>query len=54
MKDKNDLVSFYKDGYTDIAGKFDYFSVSSPLYNTAKKFAILVVGSNLGKFFLSI
>ena len=51
MKDKNDLVSFYKDGYTDIAGKFDYFSVSSPLYNTAKKFAILVIGNNLGKFY---
>ena len=49
MKDKNDKVSFYKDGYTDIGGKFDYFSVSSPLYNTAIKFAILIVGNNLGK-----
>ena len=36
MKDKHDVVSFYKDGYTDIGGKFDYLSVSSPLYNTAK------------------
>ena len=49
IKDKNNEVSFYKDGYTDIGGKFDYFSVSSPLYNTATKFAILVVGNNLGK-----
>ena len=33
MKDKNDQVKFYKDGYTDIGGKFDYFSVIPPLYN---------------------
>ena len=51
IKNNKNEVLFYKDGYTDIGGKFDYFSVSSPLYNTAIKFAILVVGSNLGNLY---
>ena len=33
---------FYKDGYTDIRGKFDYASISTDQLNKTKKFAIFV------------
>jgi len=39
---------FYKDGYTDIRGTFDYVTVSSGKLQNVRKFAILIVTDNRG------
>ena len=39
---------FYKDGYTDIRGKFDYVSVSSGKLKDTEKFALLIVTNKCG------
>ena len=40
---------FYKDGYTDLRGRFDYASVNSPGdLKEIKKFAIFVMDDELG------
>ena len=39
---------FYKDGYTDIRGTFDYVTVSSGKLQNVQKFAILIVTDNQG------
>jgi hypothetical protein len=41
-------VEFYKDGYTDIRGKFDYVSLNTDSLGTVDKFALLVVDDQLG------
>ena len=41
-------VKFYKDGYTDLRGKFDYATLSTSDLNTTKRFAILVLDPKLG------
>lgn len=35
MMDKNGVESFYKDGYTDLRGRFDYASLSASVLNQA-------------------
>jgi hypothetical protein len=37
-------VKFHKDGYTDLRGRFDYASVSTPERQPITKFAVLVLG----------
>ena len=44
----NNKNEFYKDGYTDIWGKFEYVSVSSNQLKNTKKFAILIVSKQYG------
>ena len=39
---------FYKDGYTDLRGKFDYASVSTSDIGSALKFSILVMNETNG------
>jgi hypothetical protein len=39
---------FYKDGYTDLRGKFDYASVSTSDISDARKFSILVMSEHQG------
>jgi len=39
---------FYKDGYTDLRGRFDYASLSASDAETAQRFAILVLGPQGG------
>jgi len=39
---------FYKDGFTDMRGRFDYTTVSSDLLQDCKRFAILVQTENAG------
>merc|ERR1712130_956599 len=39
---------FYKDGYTDIRGKFDYASISTDQLNKTKRFAIFVQAQGYG------
>jgi hypothetical protein len=41
-------IRFYKDGYTDLRGKFDYASVSTSDADTAEKFSILVLHPEKG------
>ena len=44
----NGQVKFYKDGYTDHRGKFDFASVSTPEKNAIERFAILVLSDEHG------
>jgi hypothetical protein len=39
---------FYKDGYTDLRGKFDYASVSTSDIADANRFSILVMSEDYG------
>ena len=41
-------VRFYKDGYTDLRGRFDYASVSGGQQAGAERFAILVLSDEHG------
>ena len=43
---------FYKDGYTDLRGKFDYASVSTTDIGSALKFSILVMNETHGAIVL--
>lgn len=41
-------VKYYKDGYTDLRGRFDYSSLSTDDLKGANKFAILVLSNEFG------
>ena len=41
-------VAFYKDGYTDLRGWFDYASLSTTELDTVERFAILVCSDHAG------
>ena len=41
-------VSFYKDGYTDLRGRFDYVSLSTDDLDRVERFAILVATDDAG------
>jgi hypothetical protein len=45
---KDGQVRFYKDGYTDIRGRFDYASLSTNDLDAVQKFALLVVSDQHG------
>ncbi|MBI5538354.1 MAG: hypothetical protein HY898_36865 [Deltaproteobacteria bacterium] len=45
---KNGSVRFYKDGYTDLRGRFDYASLSTSEIDQVERFAILVLTESLG------
>ena len=47
-KEKNGTVKFFKDGYTDIRGKFEYAQINSKKLNSVEKFAILVMSDDHG------
>jgi hypothetical protein len=42
------VIAFYKDGYTDLRGWFDYASLSTDELDRAARFSILVHGDSLG------
>ncbi len=44
----NGEVKFYKDGYTDLRGRFDYASLSAPELDGVERFAILVLDPERG------
>jgi len=46
--DVNGTPAFYKDGYTDLRGKFDYASLSTDDLNGARRFSILVASEEHG------
>jgi hypothetical protein len=41
-------IAFYKDGYTDIRGKFDYAQTSGNQLSKVQRFAIFVMSDKLG------
>jgi hypothetical protein len=41
-------VKFHKDGYTDLRGRFDYASVSTPERSPVARFAVLVLSDEHG------
>jgi hypothetical protein len=41
-------VKFYKDGYTDLRGRFDYASLSTNELDSVRKFSVLVLSSEQG------
>ena len=45
---KNGAVQFYKDGYTDWRGRFDYVSLSTDALDNVRRFAILVLSDKYG------
>lgn len=47
-KEKNGTTKFFKDGYTDIRGKFEYAQINSKKLSTVEKFAILVMSDDHG------
>jgi len=47
-KTKDGNTSFYKDGYTDLRGRFDYATLNSSDISNIKKFAIFVTSDELG------
>lgn len=45
---KNGSETFYKDGYTDLLGRFDYVSLSLDMLSQVERFSILVIDQELG------
>jgi len=41
-------VKFFKDGYTDHRGRFDYVSLSTDALSNAVKFALLIMSETFG------
>ena len=46
-------IKFYKDGFTDLRGKFDYVSLNNDLVNEVKKFSLLMVSKEYGSIIAS-
>lgn len=53
-KYKNDSVAFYKDGYTDIRGSFDYAALNTDKLDNIKEFSILIVTPNNGNIIFTV
>ena len=46
-------LEFYKDGFTDIRGKFDYVSVANSNLQSLQKFSILIIDRQLGELIVN-
>ena len=45
---KDGSTRFYKDGYTDLRGRFDYTSLSTNDLDNVQRFSVLVMNDDLG------
>ncbi|MDG2385545.1 MAG: hypothetical protein P8N76_28005 [Pirellulaceae bacterium] len=45
---KDGTISFYKDGYTDRRGRFDYSSLSTDSLDNVQRFAVLILSDEAG------
>jgi hypothetical protein len=45
---KDGSVGFYKDGYTDLRGRFDYVSLNTDELDRVEKFAMLILSEKSG------
>ena len=50
-RNKSGEISFYKDGYTDLRGRFDYASLNSDNLSSVDKFSIFIMSDDLGYLF---
>lgn len=51
-KNNKGEVSFYKDGYTDLRGRFDYASINNENLSSIEKFSLFVMSDELGICFI--
>ena len=42
------FIKFYKDGFTDLRGKFDYISLNNNLIDDVKMFSIIIISKEYG------
>ena len=49
---KDGDVKFFKDGYTDLRGMFEYAQTNSTKLHKIEKFAVFVMSDTLGTLFL--
>jgi hypothetical protein len=47
-RNKDGSIKFYKDGYTDLRGQFDYATLSTSALDNVERFAILVLHESQG------
>ena len=52
-KTKDGTCKFYKDGFTDLRGKFDYVSLNNDIVNKVKTFDILLVSKDYGSLVIT-
>ena len=45
---RNGIAKFYKDGYTDMRGRFDYATISTEDVSNVDRFAILIMSEENG------
>ena len=45
---KNGQIKFYKDGYTDLRGRFDYASLSTNQLDSVQRFSLLIMSEDHG------
>lgn len=48
VRTQNGQIKFHKDGYTDVRGRFDYATVSTPERNGPAAFSVLVLSDDYG------
>jgi hypothetical protein len=48
MKTKAGEVKFFKDGYTDLRGRFDYASLNTNELDNSERLAVLILSPDLG------
>ena len=48
MRNQSGKESFYRDGYTDIRGKFEYAITSADKLKSVSKFSILIQSTDFG------
>jgi hypothetical protein len=53
-RQRGGAVAFYKDGYTDLRGRFDYVTLSTDDLDRVERFAILVVSDDAGATVLEV
>jgi hypothetical protein len=53
-RQRGGAVAFYKDGYTDLRGRFDYVTLSTDDLDRVERFAILVVSDDAGSTVLEV
>jgi len=47
-KTRNGVVNFYKDGYTDLRGRFDYATLNTTDVSSIEKYSLFIMQDELG------
>lgn len=51
-RNKRGEIRFYKDGYTDLRGKFEYASLNSGNLSDIEKYSLFIMSDELGFFII--